>query len=130
MRFGQEFCLSRNVSQVKNAHDKFSYARFLLWLLLLGRKEPQISGNRGIRLITDVFGMDGSVKHHHVVKVKRADPFQAGGIDAKLIGCGSSLMMGIYTANRTKIVFRRFGFELIKRQLIGARYDLKISELG
>jgi hypothetical protein len=56
--------------------------------------------------------------HHDFGKIKRADTFQASHVDPELMGIGSALVMGIDSANGTKIVLRGFCVELIEAQKV------------
>jgi hypothetical protein len=71
-----------------------------------------------------------SVNDLHLGEVKRAQPLQAGNVDAILLRIRSPLMMGVDPALRAEIVLGRVRVELIKRQQIFAGQDRDVSKIG
>lgn len=61
-------------------------------------------------------------------KVERADPFQAGCIDAVLIRVGASLVVRVDPALRAEIMLCLPGIELIQGEKFAARNDLDVVE--
>lgn len=60
------------------------------------------------------------------VKVKRADAFQAGGVDAVLVGVRAALMVRVDAAFRTEVMLGLEGVELVERQRILSGDDVDV----
>src|SRR5262245_31355998 len=67
-----------------------------------------------------VFWVADTVVDNNVLEIERAQPRQAGDIDAELIGIGSPLMVRINPAFRAKEVFCGPCIECVHRQRVGA----------
>jgi hypothetical protein len=53
--------------------------------------------------------MIDSVDDRHIVEVEGAHAFQAGDVDAVLVGIGTAAMVGVDAAFRTKVMLRVCG---------------------
>lgn len=63
-------------------------------------------------------------------KVERADPREAGHVYAVFIRVRAALMVGVNPAYPTKIMLRRSGIELVKRQIFRTLNDLDPVQRG
>ena len=66
---------------------------------------------------TTIPRMIDTVENRHRLKLERIrNSRETADIDAVLVGVGASLMMGVDAADRTEIVLRRLGIELVQAQ--------------
>ena len=77
-----------------------------------------------------ILGMVGAVEHRHVFEVERAQSFQAGNVDAILMGIGAPLVERVDATLRTEEMFRRACVETVFAQRVFALVDPDAIEIG
>lgn len=80
--------------------------------------------SRKVRLMLGIIArMRLSIEHWELMKIKWGDAFEAGGIDAKLMGVRAAFMVRVDAANRAKMMLRGLGIETIGRKIVLASCD-------
>ena len=82
------------------------------------------------RLASIVLWVVLAIQHWNFFKIERTHAFKAGNVHAILLWVGAALMMCVNPANRTKVMLRGFGVELIERELVFTLGEVNVGKVG
>ena len=71
----------------------------------------------------------GAVEDDDLCEIERRNTFQAGDVDAQLVGVRAALVMRVNAADRAEMMFRSFRVEAISRELSSPCVRLELSGL-